>query len=87
MRRRTHPTAYPARNIIDRQHPLGIWIVVPRQRHAPTKGAAVRVQLGQLLLDECSVDASCRDIPMREGADPAEEVVALRHAEDEAPGA
>ncbi len=40
------------------------------------------MQLGQLLLDECSVDASRRDIPMRKGADPAEEVVALRHAED-----
>lgn len=82
MRWRTHPTAHPARNIIDRQHPLGIRIVVPRQRHAPTKCAAVRVQLGQLLLDDCSVGASRRDITLREGADPTEEVVALRHAED-----
>lgn len=82
MRRRTHPRAHLARNIIDRQNPLRIRIVVPRQRHAATKGAAVRMQLRQLLLDERSVGASRRDATLREGTDPAEEVFALRQAED-----
>lgn len=40
------------------------------------------MQLRQLLLDERSVGASRRDATLREGTDPAEEVFALRQAED-----
>lgn len=78
MRRRAHPRANLARNIVDRQYPLRIRIIVPRQRDAPTKGAAMRSQLAQFLLDERSVGASLRDITLSEGANPTEEGLALR---------
>lgn len=81
MRRRTHPRARLARDIIDRQDPLRVRIVVPGQGHAPAEGAAVGAQLAQLLLDERSVGALRWDATLREGADPTEEV-ALRQAED-----
>lgn len=81
MRRRTHPRARLARDIVDRQDPLRVRIVVLRQGHAPAEGAAVGAQLPQLLLDERSVGASCRDATLRESTDPTQKV-ALRQAED-----
>lgn len=42
----------------------------------------MRVQLGQLLLDERSVDASRRNATLGEGTDPTKEVVTLRQADD-----